>query len=126
MRRLFRFLISFRRLLLVSFFHSLLLVILTYLWMNLNFEFADDMVKVARVNQIVQYLLLDRNDSLTEVIKRKLILVNCSYDKMLVPFEDDHGTGTRAVIDRKLLKESCVVCSYMRAGTYLMESLSSN
>lgn len=105
MRRLFRFVRRHILLILVSSFHSVLLVALTYTWMNLSLEFADDMVKVARVNQILQYLLLDKDDALTGSVKKKLILINCSYDKMLVPFEDDRGSGTRAVINRRLLTE---------------------
>ncbi len=105
MRKIIRFLRTYRNLILLSFSHSLLLVILTYSWMNLNFEFADDMIKVARVNEVLQYLLLDKRDSPTEEIKKKLLLINCSYNKMLVPFEDDRGSGTRAVIDRPLLTE---------------------
>lgn len=105
MRRLVRFLRQHIRLIFVCSLHSFLLVVLTYSWMNLSLEFADDMVKVARVNQIVQYLLLDKNDALTERVKKELILINCSYDKMLVPFDDDRGSGTRAVINRHLLTE---------------------
>ena len=105
MRKVIRFLRTYLRLIFFSFFHSLLLVILTYSWMNLNFEFADDMIKVARVNEVLQYLLLDKRDAQTEAIKINLLLINCSYNKMLVPFEDDRGSGTRAVIDRPLLTE---------------------
>ena len=105
MRKIIGFLHTNGRLIFLSFSHSFLLVILTYGWMNLNFEFADDMIKVARVNEVLQYLLLDKKDSGTEAIKKNLLLINCSYNKMLVPYEDDRGSGTRAVIDRPLLTE---------------------
>jgi len=99
------FLSSHRRPIIFSCFHATLLVFATYGWMNLNLSFADEMVKIARVNQVVQFLLLDKDDETTATVKSKLILINCSYDKMLVPYEDDYGSGTRAVINRQLLAQ---------------------
>ena len=91
-----------RRLLLGSALHASLLVFLTFWWMDLSWQFSDEII-VAKINQVAKYLVLDKPDPLTQFIKQKLLFVNCSYDKMLVPYEDDFGSGTKVITDRQKL-----------------------
>lgn len=84
--------------------HALLLCWATFFWMSLKLEFGDELL-VARLNQMVKYLLLNKPDSITQQTKQELLFVNCSYDKMLIPYADDFGAGNKAVCDREKLRE---------------------
>jgi CHASE2 domain len=79
--------------------HALLLLTLTLIWMNLSWEFSDEVI-VARINQIVRYELINSQNKTVEDFKKNLICVNGSYDKELIPFEDDGGSGNVPVTDR--------------------------
>jgi hypothetical protein len=79
-----------------------MLTVLTFYWMNASWQLGDELL-VARINQIANFLLIGKKDPVAEDVKNNLLFVNTSYDKMLVPFEDDYGSGTRAVADRKKL-----------------------
>lgn len=70
--------------------------------MNLSWEFSDEVI-VARVNQVVKYLLLGSESSTVTDFKKKLLCINGSYDKALIPYEDDYGTGNQPVTDREKL-----------------------
>lgn len=72
--------------------------------MNASWQLGDELL-VARINQIANFLLIGKEDPIAEDVKNNLLFVNTSYDKMLVPFEDDYGSGTRAVADRKKLTQ---------------------
>lgn len=84
--------------------HALALVLLTLVWMNLSWEFGDEVI-VAQVNEIVRFHILRPTDERTEQLKKELLFVNCSYDKVLASFEDEHGAGQRQITDRKKLTE---------------------
>lgn len=84
--------------------HAFVLAALTFYWMSLDWEFGDEVV-VARINQINRYLLLSNEDEEAADLKKDLFLLNCSYDKILVPYSDDNGSGMRAISDRKKLTE---------------------
>jgi len=40
-----------------------------------------------------------------EAMKKKLLLINCSYDKILVPYQDNFGSGQRPITDRKKITQ---------------------
>lgn len=82
--------------------HALILSILTLVWMNLSWEFSDEVI-VARINQIVRYEIFNPTDDRIEDFKKSLICVNGSYDKALIPYDDDGGSGTLPVTDRAKL-----------------------
>jgi hypothetical protein len=86
----------------VSTVHALLLTAITFYWMNVSWELGDEIL-VARVNEILKELIFEQKDSVTRQVQSDLLLVNTSYDKMLIAFEDDYAMGTRAVTDRKKL-----------------------
>jgi len=88
----------------VSAAHALLLAVFTLVWMNLSWEFGDEVI-VARINQIARYEVFNPTNKVVEQFKKDLLLVNTSYDKTLINFEDDYGSGTRAITDRKKLAE---------------------
>ncbi len=93
-----------RKVILLSAGHALLLAILTLVWMNLSWEFGDEVI-VARINQIARYEVFNPKNEVVEQFKKDLLLINTSYDKTLVDFEDDFGSGRRAISDRKMLTE---------------------
>lgn len=93
-----------RKVILISAGHALLLAFFTLVWMNLSWEFGDEVI-VARINQIARYEIFNPRNEVVEQFKKDLLLVNTSYDKTLVAFEDDFGSGHRAVSDRKKLAE---------------------
>ena len=82
--------------------HAIALSILTLVWMNLSWEFGDEVI-VARINQIARYEIFNPPNKLVEQFKKDLLLINTSYDKTLIPFEDDFGAGHMQVTDRKKL-----------------------
>jgi hypothetical protein len=88
----------------VSALHAFTLAILTLVWMNLSWEFGDEVI-VARINQIARYEIFNPTNKLVEQFKKDLLLVNTSYDKTLIPYEDDNGYGNRPVTDRKKLAD---------------------
>lgn len=91
-----------RRLVLLSLAHAGVLTLLTLWWMSVGtWEFGDEVV-IERITQS-RYLLFGTEDPLVTKTKQKLLLINCSYDKMLVPYKDDFGEGTRPITDRKKL-----------------------
>ena len=91
----------YRKELVFSAFHGLWLSVLTLVWMNLSWEFGDEVI-VARLNQIARYEIFNPTNEVVEQFKKDLLLVNTSYDKTLIPFEDDYGSGTMAATDRGL------------------------
>lgn len=93
-----------RKVILISAAHALLLALFTLIWMNLSWEFGDEVI-VARINQIARYEVFNPTNKVVEQFKKDLLLVNTSYDKTLVDFEDDYGAGRRAVTDRKMLAD---------------------
>ena len=93
-----------RKVIIISAIHALVLAILTLVWMNLSWEFGDEVI-VARINQIARYEVFNPTNKVVEQFKKDLLLVNTSYDKTLVEFEDDFGAGHRAVSDRKKLAD---------------------
>jgi hypothetical protein len=88
----------------VSTSHALLLAILTLVWMNLSWQFGDEVI-VARINQIARYQIFNPTNNVVERFKQDLLLVNTSYDNELVTFDTDEGTGNIAIADRKKLAE---------------------
>ena len=82
--------------------HATVLTLLTLVWMNLSWEFSDEVI-VARINQVVKYLLVGAEDAQVAQFKKNLLLINGSYDKSLIPFEDDRGSGNQPVTDRDKL-----------------------
>lgn len=84
--------------------HALLLAFLTLVWMNLSWEFGDEVI-VSRINQIVRYEVFNPTNEVVEQFKKDLLLVNTSYDKTLIDYEDDYGAGTKPVPDRKKLAD---------------------
>ncbi|NOS56743.1 MAG: hypothetical protein HOP37_10875 [Cyclobacteriaceae bacterium] len=68
-----------------------------------TWEFGDE-VLVERVTQS-RYLLFDSKDEEVDTLKKKLLLINCSYDKLLVPYADDYGIGTKPITDRQKLRD---------------------
>lgn len=88
----------------ISAAHALLLAFLTLVWMNLSWEFGDEVI-VARINQIARYEIFNPPNKIVEQFKKDLLLINTSYDKTLIPYEDDFGAGSRPVTDRKKLAE---------------------
>jgi hypothetical protein len=93
-----------RKVVLISAIHALLLAILTLVWMNLSWEFGDEVI-VARINQIARYEIFNPKNKVVEQFKKDLLLINTSYDKTLVEYENDFGAGTRAITDRKKLAD---------------------
>jgi hypothetical protein len=92
------------RLVLISLAHAGLLTLLTLWWMSVGtWEFGDEVV-IERITQS-RFLLFGNEDPLVAETKKKLLLINCSYDKILVPYQDDFGEGTRPITDRKKLAE---------------------
>src|SRR5690349_7764693 len=87
-----------------SILHGLALSILTLVWMNLSWEFGDEVI-VARINQIARYEIFNPTNTVVEQFKGDLLLVNTSYDRIVVPFEDDYGSGTIPVTDRRKLTD---------------------
>jgi hypothetical protein len=84
--------------------HALSLAFLTLVWMNLSWEFGDEVI-VARINQIARYEVVNPTNKVVEQFKKDLLLVNTSYDKTLIAYEDDNGAGNRPVTDRKKLAD---------------------
>lgn len=99
--------------------HAFLLAMLTFYWMSLDWEFGDEVV-VARLNQINRYLLLSNEDEEAADLKKELFLLNCSYDKILVPYSDDYGSGMRAISDRKKLAEFLTLANSPQADTKII------
>lgn len=92
------------RVITVSAAHALLLAFLTLVWMNLSWEFGDEVI-VARINQIARYEIINPRNEVVEQFKKQLLLINTSYDKTLIDFEDDNGSGVKPVTDRKKLAD---------------------
>jgi len=89
---------------LICFVHAFILTMLTFWWMSVStWEFGDE-VLVERITQS-RYLLFDSKDDEVESLKKKLLLINCSYDKLLVPYEDAYGIGTKPITDRQKLRD---------------------
>ncbi len=88
----------------ISAAHALLLALLTLIWMNLSWEFGDEVI-VARINQIARYEIFNPKNEVVEKFKKDLLVVNTSYDKTLIDYEDDYGSGNKPVTDRKKLAE---------------------
>lgn len=88
----------------VSAAHALLLAFLTLVWMNLSWEFGDEVI-VSRINQIARYEIFNPANDIVEKFKKDLLLVNTSYDKTLIDYEDDFGAGNKPVTDRKKLAD---------------------
>ncbi|HMJ70765.1 MAG TPA: hypothetical protein VK508_17805 [Cyclobacteriaceae bacterium] len=84
--------------------HALSLAFLTLVWMNLSWEFGDEVI-VARINQIARYEVVNPTNKVVEQFKKDLLLVNTSYDKTLIDYEDDYGIGNKPVTDRKKLAD---------------------
>jgi hypothetical protein len=82
--------------------HALALFVLTLVWMNLSWEFGDE-VAVASINQIARYEVLNPPNKVVEQFKKDLLLINTTYDKTLIPYEDDYGSGYQAVTNREQL-----------------------
>jgi hypothetical protein len=90
------------KLIIFSSLHALFLAGLTLVWMNLSWEFGDEVI-VSRINQIVRYEVVNPRNEVVEQFKKDLLLINTSYDKTLIDFEDDLGSGKRPVTDRAML-----------------------
>lgn len=88
----------------ISAVHALLLAFFTLVWMNLSWEFGDEVI-VARINQIARYEIFNPANQVVEKFKKDLLLVNTSYDKTLIDYEDDFGVGNKPVTDRKKLAD---------------------
>jgi len=82
--------------------HAIALYVLTLVWMNLSWEFGDEVV-VTEINQIARYEVFNPPNKVVEQFKRDLLLINTSYDKTLNPYEDDYGSGYQAITDRQQL-----------------------
>jgi hypothetical protein len=93
---------QYRRELWFSTFHGLALSALTLIWMNLSWEFGDEVI-VARINQIARYEVFNPTNQVVEQFKKDLLLINTSYDKTLIPYEDDYGSGYMPATDRRML-----------------------
>lgn len=66
-------------------------------------EFGDE-VLIERITQS-RFLLFRGSDPTVESMKKNLLLINCSYDKILVPYADNFGSGQRPITDRKKLMD---------------------
>ncbi len=84
--------------------HALILSVLTLIWMNQSWEFSDEII-VARINQIARYEIFEITEPAVENFQTSLLCVNGSYDKALIPYEDDWGYGNQPVTDRKKLAD---------------------
>jgi hypothetical protein len=93
-----------RRKITISAAHALLLAVLTLIWMNLSWEFGDEVI-VARINQIARYEVFNPRNEVVEKFKKDLLIVNTSYDKTLIDYEDDYGAGKKPVTDRRKLAD---------------------
>jgi hypothetical protein len=85
-------------------FHGLALSVLTLIWMNLSWEFGDEVI-VSRINQIARYEIFNPRNKVVEQFKKELLLLNTSYDKTVIPFSDDYGEGNLPVTDRQKLAD---------------------
>jgi len=94
----------YRKELMLSAIHGFALAVLTLVWMNLSWEFGDEVI-VARINQIARYEIFNPTNAIVEQFKKDLLLVNTSYDKTLIPFDDEYGSGSIPVTDRKMLTD---------------------
>ncbi len=68
-----------------------------------TWEFGDE-VLIERITQS-RFLLFSDTDPKVEALKKKLLLINCSYDKILVPYADNFGSGQRPITDRRKITE---------------------
>jgi len=80
--------------------HALLLVSVTYLWMNQPLELPDEQL-IAKTNQIIRYVLWP--DKTLPSLREEFLYINCSYDKTITPFEDQFGSGQITITDREKL-----------------------
>lgn len=93
---------AYKKVLLFSTVNALILALLTLVWMNLSWEFGDEVI-VSRINQIVRYEIFNPKNAVVEKFKKDLLLINTSYDNALIDYEDDLGAGNKTVTDRKKL-----------------------
>jgi hypothetical protein len=69
--------------------------------MNLSFELPDERL-VAKINQVIRYVVMEDDARIAE-LKRQTLFINCTYDKMLVPYEDENGSGEITITNRAKL-----------------------
>ncbi len=81
--------------------HALILVGVSYAWMNLSWELPDERL-VAKFNQMSRYVIFGSKSRIQE-LKKQFLFINCAYDKLLIPYEDDHGSGQITITDRQKL-----------------------
>jgi hypothetical protein len=72
--------------------------------MNLSWEFGDEVI-VSRINQIARYEIFNPTNKVVEQFKKDLLLINTSFDKTLIDYENDFGSGNKPVTDRKKLAD---------------------
>jgi hypothetical protein len=103
----------------ISALHAFLIAILTLVWMNLSWEFVDEVI-VARINQIARYEIFNPTNHVVEEFKKDLLLINTSYDNALVEYDEDDGSGNIAVTDRKKLADFFHVINEGKDGPALV------
>jgi CHASE2 domain len=71
--------------------------------MNLPFELPDERL-IAKINQVTRYVLRE-NKAEIQNLKHKFLFVNCTYDKMLIPYDDENGSGEITITNRQKLAQ---------------------
>ncbi len=69
--------------------------------MNQPLELPDEQL-IAKTNQIIRYVLWP-DETRLPLLRQEFLYINCSYDKMLTPFEDQFGSGQITITDRQKL-----------------------
>jgi hypothetical protein len=69
--------------------------------MNLSFELPDERL-VAKINQVIRYVLMEDEKHIAQ-LKNRILFINCTYDKMLIPYEDENGSGEVTITNRSKL-----------------------
>ncbi len=82
----------------VIFFHALWMMFISYLWLNQPYSY-DWEARIETINNLFKNVLLGIEDKPS---KGSLLLINISYDKMLIPRYDNDGfeSGKIAITDR--------------------------
>ncbi len=90
-------------LLTVVFVHTLLLMLVTYLWLNLPYTYENEGVIISW-SSIIKNVILGFED---KPPKEDFLLINTSYEKTLIPKLDEYGfdVGTEPITNRKSLAE---------------------
>jgi len=84
---------------LISGTHAILLLVLTYYWINTNYSYGDERVLV-QWSSILKRVALNIDQ---DPPKEDYLFIDLSYEKALIPTED--GLGTEVITDRAKLAQ---------------------